>query len=72
MDLIKFPTRRKGDWRGGAKITITPKPLTDPIDLTTLTAVLIQFKADKTSKKSPLEFSLENGKITLLATVWRT
>ena len=67
MITIKFPAHRKGDWWSGAKITVTPKPLTDPIDLTTLTAILIQFKSDKTSKKSFLEFSLENGKISVLS-----
>ena len=64
--LVKFLPHKKGDWWNGAKITITPKPNTDPIDLTTLTDILMQVKSDKTSKKSFLEFSIENGKITVL------
>ena len=67
IQTIKFPVHRKGDWWTGAKITITPIPPSDPIDLTTLTGILIQFKADKTSKKSFLEFSMENGKVSVLS-----
>ena len=61
-----IPSHIKGDWWAGAKITVTPKLGTDPIDLTTVSAIFMQVKNDKTSKKSFLEFSLENGKIQIL------
>ena len=65
METVTFPNHTKGDWWSDAAITITPKLGTDPIDLLTCTAILMQVKLDKTSKKSFLEFSLANGKITV-------
>lgn len=64
---IKFPNHRKGDWWSGANITVTPRLGFDPIDMSTCTSILMQVKTDKTSKKSFLEFSLENGKVQVLA-----
>lgn len=67
MASVKLPDHKKGDWWNGMRVTVTPAVGTDPIDLTTLTAILMQFKLDPASKKSALEFSLENGKITVLS-----
>ena len=61
-----IPNHIKGDWWSGAKITVTPKLGTDPIDLTTVSAILMQVKSDKASKKHALEFSIENGKIQVI------
>ena len=66
MGYVKLPSHKKGDWWNGMRVTVTPAVGTDPIDMTTITAILMQFKLDPASKKSYLEFSLENGKITVL------